>query len=67
MFERWAIKRMKEKERCKVERSMTCLPLTNDPICRACYEGAGSPFGGAATPYGATESPRKKQSGPGIE
>jgi len=38
-FFRWAFEQLRAKTRCRVERSMTCLPLFNDPICRACYEG----------------------------
>jgi hypothetical protein len=38
-YEHWAIERLRKKETCKVERSMTCVPLRDDPICRACFEG----------------------------
>ncbi|MBI4822642.1 MAG: hypothetical protein HY805_00200 [Nitrospirae bacterium] len=37
-FDRWAVEQIKERVRCRVERSMTCLPLKGDPICSACYE-----------------------------
>ena len=38
-YEHWAIERLRKKKMCKVERSMTCIPLSDDPICRACFEG----------------------------
>jgi hypothetical protein len=38
-YEHWAIERLRKKETCKVERSTTCVPLRDDPICRACFEG----------------------------
>lgn len=37
-YERWATARLINKARCLVEKSMTCIPLRGDPICRACYE-----------------------------
>lgn len=38
-YEHWAIERLRKKEACRVERSMTCVPLRDDPICRACFDG----------------------------
>lgn len=30
--------RLREKARCKVEKSQSCYPLKKDPICRSCYD-----------------------------
>lgn len=38
-YEFWAVERLRKKETCKVERTMSCIPLRDDPICGACYEG----------------------------
>jgi hypothetical protein len=37
-YETWAMRQIREGSRCKVEGSMSCIPLRNDPICWACYE-----------------------------
>lgn len=37
-FDRWAAGQLRVRARCRVESSMSCLPLSNDPICAACYE-----------------------------
>ena len=42
-YESWAFERIKNKPKCSVEPSMTCIPLRDDPICRACYEGCSAP------------------------
>ncbi len=39
-YERWAVGRLSMGERCRVEASMSCIPLREDPICRSCYESA---------------------------
>lgn len=39
-YEVWAIEQLRKKPRCRVEPSMKCIPLRNDPICNACYEGS---------------------------
>jgi hypothetical protein len=38
-YEHWAIERLRNKDMCRMERSMTCVPLRDDPICLACFEG----------------------------
>lgn len=38
-FYTWARQQMIKKELCKIEPSMVCIPLKEDPICQACYEG----------------------------
>jgi hypothetical protein len=37
-YEAWAQTRLTERQICRVERSMSCIPLRGDPICRACFE-----------------------------
>lgn len=37
-YETWAMRQLRERPQCRVEGSMSCIPLRNDPICRACYE-----------------------------
>jgi hypothetical protein len=37
-YERWAMERLKCRKKCRVERAMSCVPLRDDPICRACFE-----------------------------
>lgn len=37
-YEAWAQARLAERQICRVERSMSCIPLRGDPICRACFE-----------------------------
>jgi|Deesub1362A_J573_1020465.scaffolds.fasta_scaffold00740_30 hypothetical protein len=37
-YEVWALEQLTQKVRCRVEKSMSCIPLRNDPICQACYE-----------------------------
>ena len=44
-FSLWAIERLAERKMCKVERSLTCIPLKGDPICGACYEGDDAAVG----------------------
>jgi hypothetical protein len=40
-YEVWALEQLRNKPRCRVEPSMRCIPLMNDPICSACYESDG--------------------------
>jgi hypothetical protein len=54
-YEEWAAERLREKSRCRVERSMTCIPLRSDPICRACHESDQVRPGAGAT--GLSERP----------
>jgi hypothetical protein len=37
-YELWAVGQLKEKKRCRVEGTMSCIPLRTDPICRGCFE-----------------------------
>ena len=39
-YERWAVGRLSMGERCRVEVSMSCIPLREDPICRSCFESS---------------------------
>ena len=39
-YELWVVEQLRQKPPCRMEQSMTCIPLRNDPICRACYEAA---------------------------
>ncbi len=39
-YERWAVGRLSMGERCRVEVSMSYIPLREDPICRSCFESA---------------------------
>ncbi len=39
-YERWAVGRLSMGERCRVEASMSCIPLREDPICRSCFESS---------------------------
>jgi hypothetical protein len=37
-YEIWAAGKLRVKARCRVEGSMSCIPLRSDPICLGCYE-----------------------------
>jgi hypothetical protein len=37
-YEQWSTKQMQEGPRCRVEHSISCIPLRSDPICYACFE-----------------------------
>jgi len=42
-FECWAAEQIEKTRRqgknpCKVDETINCLPLLNDPVCQACYE-----------------------------
>lgn len=39
-YEIWAFEQLRGKNRCRIEHSMACIPLRNDPICKACYESS---------------------------
>lgn len=36
-FDLWVLERLTHKKPCKVEPSMSCLPLRDDPICSSCF------------------------------
>ena len=37
-YEKWAVSRLSESSKCKLENSMACIPLREDPLCRGCFE-----------------------------
>ena len=37
-YERWAVSVLAMGRPCKATKAMTCVPLRDDPLCRACYE-----------------------------
>ncbi|MCK5236914.1 MAG: hypothetical protein KAR06_08010 [Deltaproteobacteria bacterium] len=36
-YEHWAMEKLREQGRCKVEEGMACIPLREDQTCQACY------------------------------
>ena len=37
-YEQWSTEQMQEGVTCRVEHSISCIPLRSDPICNSCYE-----------------------------
>jgi hypothetical protein len=37
-YDRWASDQLGRRKRCRVDASISCIPLRGDPICRACYD-----------------------------
>lgn len=42
-FRKWALKRLQARIRCRIEKSLHCIPLECDEICASCFnaEAAG--------------------------
>jgi len=36
-FDEWSVLRLAEETRCALEQTYSCVPLTDDPICLACW------------------------------
>ena len=36
-FESWSIQRLSEENGCVMEETYSCVPLSDDPICSACW------------------------------
>ena len=37
-FDLWSIKRLLEEIPCVIEDTLSCVPLEDDPVCRACWQ-----------------------------
>ncbi len=37
-YEEWSAGMIRGQDKCLVESSMHCIPLKDDPICKACYQ-----------------------------
>jgi len=36
-FDEWSVQRLAGEKRCAMEQTYSCVPLTDDPICLACW------------------------------
>ena len=37
-YDDWVVGRLRDRALCRVEPGMSCIPLREDPICRACFD-----------------------------
>ena len=41
-YNKWAVNRLSKGMKCKLEESMACIPLREDPLCQSCFEAVKS-------------------------
>jgi hypothetical protein len=45
-FDTWSMQRLSEENPCLMEETYTCVPLQDDPVCRACWQTLREEDGG---------------------